>query len=272
MPDRERRETRERLSAVAERALEEAGYPLMVEEDQGALVVSGIVNGEADRDAVLDILRRVAPGVRVDPGISVAGAYPAEMQEASLSEVEVGGFAGAEPGLSDAESSMPGDFTDQQRVTSPLDVQPGSLSGGARALTRDDHRVTEGDAVYVPPTDPVGTDREVIGGFSASSMDSLEVERSGDGTLGDEAIADAVRRELREDAATTGLVLEVEVNQGVVRLRGAVEDLLDVESAEEVAARVPGVMEVAEELEVAGLTEEEEDGGPQRAGAGEEGR
>jgi len=36
----------------------------------------------------------------------------------------------------------------------------------------------------------------------------------------------------------------------VARLRGTVADVIDVENAEEVAARVTGVIEVIEELEV----------------------
>jgi hypothetical protein len=41
-----------------------------------------------------------------------------------------------------------------------------------------------------------------------------------DGRPGDEAIADAVRRELREDATTTSLEAEVLVHAGGVHLRG----------------------------------------------------
>jgi osmotically-inducible protein OsmY len=84
-------------------------------------------------------------------------------------------------------------------------------------------------------------------------MDSIEVDRSSDGTLGDEGIADAVRRELREDASTTDLGLDVEVREGVVYLRGEVPLLEDAENAEAVAATVPGVIEVVDETEVAGL-------------------
>ena len=66
----------------------------------------------------------------------------------------------------------------------------------------------------------------------------------------DEAIRDAVLGELRQDAATAALAIEVEVFEGRVELRGTVEDILDVEAAEEVAACVPGVVEVAERLKV----------------------
>ena len=38
--------------------------------------------------------------------------------------------------------------------------------------------------------------------------------------------------------------------RGIARLRGLVQDLDDAENAEEVAARVPGVIEVREELDV----------------------
>jgi osmotically-inducible protein OsmY len=84
-------------------------------------------------------------------------------------------------------------------------------------------------------------------------MQSIKVDRSSDGTLGDEGIADAVRRELREDASTTDLELEVEVVEGVVHLRGKVPLLEDAENAEAVAATVPGVIEVIEETDVVGL-------------------
>jgi osmotically-inducible protein OsmY len=113
----------------------------------------------------------------------------------------------------------------------------------------------ESDTAYEPPTDPViTTDQndnvQILGGFGHSSMESVAVERSSDGTLGDEAIAEAILRELREDAATTALQIDVAVARGVARLRGRVPDVIDAENAEEVAARVPGVVEVVEELTV----------------------
>lgn len=67
---------------------------------------------------------------------------------------------------------------------------------------------------------------------------------------GDEAIADAVRRELHEDAATTDLAIEVEVWDRVAHLSGVVADPEEVNAAEVVAARVPGVGEIADDLDV----------------------
>jgi osmotically-inducible protein OsmY len=111
--------------------------------------------------------------------------------------------------------------------------------------------------VYTPPDDPVITTdahgrAQVLGGFG--EVDDVPVERSAmDGRPGDEALADAIRRELREDAATTDLEIFVAVREGVAHLRGRVADMDDAENAEAVAARVPGVREVVEELEVSSV-------------------
>jgi hypothetical protein len=110
---------------------------------------------------------------------------------------------------------------------------------------------------YSPPTDPVITtdergEAEILGGFASSSVDAPVARSSGGGT-GDEALAAAVRRELREDAATAGLELEVDVRDRVAYIRGRVADMVDAENAEAVAGRVDGLAEVVDETE---LTEE----------------
>ena len=81
-------------------------------------------------------------------------------------------------------------------------------------------------------------------------MDSITVAPSVSGGLGDEALADAIRAELRQDASTTALAIDVEVTNGVAYLHGSVADLADVENAEDVAGRVPGLREVIEDLEL----------------------
>jgi osmotically-inducible protein OsmY len=63
-------------------------------------------------------------------------------------------------------------------------------------------------------------------------------------------LAEAVERELREDAATTSLSIDVFVRRGIVHLRGWVPGLEDADDAEAVAARVPGVIDVVEEIDV----------------------
>src|SRR5438105_3153657 len=76
-----------------------------------------------------------------------------------------------------------------------------------------------------------------------------------DDFAGDEPTAEMAetRRELAEDAATTDLEIVVAVRQGVAHLRGRVSDLDDADNAESVAARVPGIREVVEELDVANV-------------------
>ncbi len=129
------------------------------------------------------------------------------------------------------------DFTDQPITTD------------AREVVEEDT-----DATFFAPTDPVvrpGDDGEpeVLGGF-APTADPPAPERSADGRIGDEAIADAVRDALALDASTADLQLGVEVEDRVVRLRGTVLGLEDAENAEAVAGAVPGVVEVIDETEV----------------------
>ena len=108
---------------------------------------------------------------------------------------------------------------------------------------------------YFPPTDPVvreGDEQaEILGGFAETAMDDREAPaRSRSGGPADEAIADAVRRELRRDASTEALELEVSVDQAIVTLRGQVSDLADSDDALAVAGRVPGVVDVVDEIEI----------------------
>jgi osmotically-inducible protein OsmY len=94
----------------------------------------------------------------------------------------------------------------------------------------------------------------VLGGFGTEDEEEPTVEPSAeDNQPGDEALADAIRQQLREDAATADLSILVAVRRGVAHLRGQVPGPEDAENAEEVAARVPGVREVVEELDVASL-------------------
>ena len=151
----------------------------------------------------------------------------------------------------DVSADVEPSLVDQELLTDPM-----AAPGGQDDSTDP---VAEGDEVYVPPMDPVvGTnahgEARVLGGFSPSAEAEVRPRRSAsDGRIGDEAIVDAVRSALRHDAATTDLAIEVTVEQGIVRLRGTVPGIEDVDSAQEVAGRVEGVSEVVEELQVAGL-------------------
>jgi osmotically-inducible protein OsmY len=67
---------------------------------------------------------------------------------------------------------------------------------------------------------------------------------------GDDEITARVKDLLRIDAATSTLDLDVETVDGVVYLRGTVLSLEDTDLAAEVAARVPGVVDVVDEMTV----------------------
>jgi hypothetical protein len=161
---------------------------------------------------------------------------------------------GADAAVPDLEPSL----IDQEILTDPL-----SAMGDTDDPSTDEiDPVADGDEVYVPPVDPVITtrtvssheDAQVLGGFALSAEEGIAPRRSAsDGQVGDEAIADAVRSALAHDAATADLEIEVIVEEGVVRLRGTVPGMEDVDNAEAVAGRVPSVVDVAEELEVAAL-------------------
>ena len=124
-------------------------------------------------------------------------------------------------------------------------------------LESDPMRAVEEAEPYFPPTDPVvepGPHPKMLGGFEPQSMsgDPDGPPRARSGGVADEALADRVRMELRQDAATAGLDLEVSIEDGIVTLRGAVDDLTDIDNALGVAGRVNGVEDVIDELEVAG--------------------
>ena len=78
----------------------------------------------------------------------------------------------------------------------------------------------------------------------------------------DDDLAEAVMRELRQDAATADLSSSIRVTArgGIVTLTGQVETLEDSDEAAAVAERVDGVVEVREELKVTLLPHPEEPG------------
>jgi hypothetical protein len=152
--------------------------------------------------------------------------------------------------LAEAGGEFEPDFTDQVAMNDPSEASGANGSGA-------EDPASDGDAVYTPPIDPVVTTdehgrTEILGGFG-SEEDLLPDRSASDGRVGDEALADAVRRRLAEDAATTDLTIVVAVRNGVAHLRGQVTDLDDADNAESVAASVPGVREVVEELDVANV-------------------
>ncbi|MCC6627409.1 MAG: BON domain-containing protein [Chloroflexi bacterium] len=239
------------LSQRIVQVLAEVGLPIVVEDDGATLRLVGRVDTLEARTAAADVARAVAPGRHLANDLEVDEVWP-----------ETAPAAGAWPAAIDlpntvqevrTNSELEPDFTDQVLETSPVTMAD---AAGATIDPRQD-----GEAVFFPPTDPVVTigddgQVEVLGGFAPTAMDGVDAlvpPSALDGQLGDEAIADGVRLALRRDALTTDLAIDVAVREGVVYLRGSVLTLDDIDGAEDVASRVPGVVEVIEELAVVGL-------------------
>jgi osmotically-inducible protein OsmY len=157
-------------------------------------------------------------------------------------------------------SLLPDAMVEDHLVVAPMDAdEAASMADQPAPVTQlspeaESEDPTE-DAMF-PPTDPVVTmgasgQLEVLGGFSETSLDDVDVEASATGDEpGDLALEEAVRRELREDAATTDLHINVTVARGVVYLSGRVAGPEDADAAESVAANVPGVTDVVDQLEL----------------------
>src|SRR5207237_10705008 len=106
---------------------------------------------------------------------------------------------------------------------------------------------------YFPPTDPVvrtdhSGETRIASGFGSGKTPAQEPRGAIADAPPDETLEDLVHRALRLDASTAQLHLKVGVVQGVVRLRGTVDDEADAENALAVAGDVPGVVEVIAEL------------------------
>lgn len=244
MAEAESRVSQQSLQKRVEQAIaEQAGAHVTAETSGEAIILSGRVDTAEARAAATDIAAALAAGRRIDNDLEVEQLLPEDAFRFQ---------AGAEPtadtpesveAIREREGELDPDFTDQPLSTSSLESAGVDLS-------------EEADTVYFAPTDPVITTDErgdalVLGGFTPTSTTSVEVAPSAsDDELGDEAIADNVRRELREDATTTDLRITVEVREGVVYLRGRVAGIEDAQNAEAVAARAPGVQEVVEELRI----------------------
>jgi osmotically-inducible protein OsmY len=227
---------------------QQAGVYAAVEETATVVVLSGLISTEEQRQAAMDIVSVMAPSKRIIDNLEVVDVMPETLGSLHLSTASAGAFQGATPGTSDSEALEPGDFSDQVILNN-------ALGAAGPSGTTNDEDIGEGEEVYVPATDPVvSREGEFLGGFQLSSDDSVVVETSALGDpRSDGSIAAAIRQELKEDAATSGLEIHVSVERGLAELRGSVSDLEDAENAEAVASRVPGVVEVRENLDVQNL-------------------
>lgn len=162
------------------------------------------------------------------------------------------------------------EYTDTER--DELLPQPGNeqvdgiedlAAGEIRPGETDDPNVAaEEGLAYVPPTDPPVVpgegreDLEIAAGFGTTSLDEpYDEDHAGTLLSAEDEMSARVREAIRADAATTQYAdaIDIESAGGVVLLRGVVEDIEDTDSLAEVASAVDGVVEVRDELTVAGL-------------------
>ncbi|WIG58041.1 MAG: hypothetical protein OJF49_000786 [Ktedonobacterales bacterium] len=233
---------------IQQRLRDEGHGTIVVAERRGVLLLSGRVDTPQARAHVGRIAAEMAAGYQIDNGVLV------EPTTSSLAQSDEGRW----PDDPDddaldagAEDETPASVLEQPLETSAINVENDSIV--------DDQPSVEDDPAYFAPVDPpVGPDAEgnleVLGGWDADADADEVVARSAEDNLpGDEALADAIRRELREDSMTTALNVDVEVAQGVAHLQGRVDDLEDAEAAEDVALRVPGVLDVIDDLEITSM-------------------
>jgi osmotically-inducible protein OsmY len=234
----------------------QSGIPVDVDVDDGIARVTGRVDSQRDYQAAIDLIASIDGIVEIEDEIEVMTTAPGSaFDDESVEE----GFEYAEK-PSWSQRADAGDAGDVAEYDPDFMGDPG-------ASARDFREAVEEAEPYFPPTDPVvrptddDQELEVIGGFQDTSMDELAdepaLDRPEDAPPGaaasvrdDETIREDVLRELREDAATADLELPVEVYRGVVLLRGNVPSLDDALNAEEVAGRVPGVLEVQDEMTI----------------------
>lgn len=128
--------------------------------------------------------------------------------------------------------------------------------------TEDPNVAAEEGLVWVPPTDPPvvpvegDEELEIAAGFGMTARDE-PYDEDHPATLlsAEDELTARVREAIRADAATTPYADSVLIatDGGVVVLKGVVDDIDDTDALAEVAASVDGVVEVRDELTVAGL-------------------
>jgi osmotically-inducible protein OsmY len=245
-----------RLAVEVDRLLkDEAGIYAAVRVGEGVAYLDGIVDSAEQRDAAGDLAASVTGIVRVQNDLDLE-EFGQPGQDTRTDE------------MVRADTSY--QMLDRERVLNPDPLrelgepdfnEPIPVIGGD--MTTDALIAVEEGLPYMPPTDPVvrpsnsEQELDIVTGFGETSIDefpdTLATTAIGDAPPGDEDIRQQVVEALSSDAATTDLVIDVIVRNGVVHLRGRVATLDDADAAEEVAGRVPTVREVREELQVAAL-------------------
>ena len=128
--------------------------------------------------------------------------------------------------------------------------------------TDDPNEAAEEGMTWVPPIDPplrIGDDGpEVAAGFGTTAQEEpFDADHHGSALSPRDEVETRVLEALRADATTAGLAdrIELDVEGGVVRLAGIVDDLVDEDAILAVVEAVDGVTNVDSRLNVAAIEE-----------------
>jgi hypothetical protein len=130
--------------------------------------------------------------------------------------------------------------------------------------TADPLVASDEGATYVPPIDPpvipgqAGSlaNAEIASGLGVSALDEPYDEwHHGSFLPDDDKMSARVREALRADSSTSAYadMIDIETRDGVVILRGEVDDLIDNDNLLAVASDVAGITEVVDALRVRGM-------------------
>lgn len=130
--------------------------------------------------------------------------------------------------------------------------------------TDDAMEAIEEGYTYVPPIDPPTVPSpdggyetaDVANGFGISSLEEpYNQDTHGNFLPSDDEMVARVREAFRLDSSTTAYAnrIAIAVNNGIVTLRGVVDDMVDSDNLIAVAEYVEGVDEVIDELDVRGM-------------------
>lgn len=234
---------------------DEAGIYAAVRVEGDMAFLDGMVESDEQRDAATDLALRIDGIARVQNDLEVEDfgrpGQRARLDESVHADVS---YQMLEVDLIKTPNPL------QEPNEADYNDEVPTVGGD---MTSDSMIAVEEGIPYVPPTDPVvrpsrdEQDLEIVGGFGTTSDEEypdLEATTAlGDAPPGDEDLREEVLEALQADAATSDLAIDVQVRNRRVYLRGEVPSIDDVELAEEVAGRVPGIREVIEDLTVPNL-------------------
>lgn len=222
----------EELRSKVEEALAPLAFrPINVTVDNGVVYLDGTVRAGAERVMAVRLVERVK-GVRK-----------------VVSKLDIGEIAS----LDLEKMGQPYEEASLEKLRMDATVEPALMDDIG---TTDVMESASENEPFFPPTDPVihtvPRERqgiEVLGGFAPTADEQFESPDHPPKIYhSDDELAEDVRQALLRDASTTNLNIRVLVRSRIVYLRGTVQSFEDADQAEAIAANVPGIVEVREEL------------------------